>query len=209
MSDTYNTNSAGNLGRSGDDTRPSADAGQAPRSSSFVFTSTKVTNLLNSNPSLKCVLTPVQVQTHAVGASHALPEHSSFRQPKEEHRPSPIRQVPILDQSRSKPTGKRFAPRKRLTRASISLYLEAIGQYSSASTPQLSPRARDLLTPAQSDTSPLLTPMSEPPPRHPAQTPPCIREQVSSAKSPAAPSNCREQTDSYFTYRSRRTPSPR
>lgn len=212
MSIASDAKSAGDLGRSGDSRQTTANGSSTARSSSFVFTSTKVAQFVASNSAVNCVLTPVQVQTHAIGAIHALPTHSTFRRLKEEDRPSPIRQVLLLpEQQQYKPSGKRFQPRQRLSRAGISLYLEAIGRTSSPSVPCVSPRTRSLCSLPQSDTSPLLSPVSDPTtvPRHTTQiTSTFLLEQKSTSNPPITPTEFKELTQSYFPHCSRRTPSP-
>jgi hypothetical protein len=196
----------------------------ASKTSSFVFTSTKIAQFhrsiapedaLLTPPSkansssgnvVSCVLTPTQVQSHAFGAAHALPETSQFRrvsaEPVRHHRPSPIRSITILPETRPRMTGEDGKPLSgfKKYRASIETYLEAVGR---------APKRKALFSPSLStpsgepstSTTVKDTPMSSPGPLgsiSPIQSP--------SLTTPTTPS-LQYESDSYFHFKfPRKTP---
>ncbi|PVF92472.1 hypothetical protein CPB86DRAFT_791142 [Serendipita vermifera] len=204
--------------------KPSEEKLTVPKISSFVFTSTKIAQFhrsiapddalltpptkANSSPAgaVSCGLTPNQVQSHAFGAAHALPETSQFRrvttEPVRHNRPSPIRSITILPETRPRMIGEDGKPLTgfKKYRASIETYLEAVGR-----TPKrkalISP---SLSTPTGDPTSSTIvkdTPLSSPGPLgspSPIQSP--------GLNSPTTPS-LQYESDSYFHFKfPRKTP---
>lgn len=124
--------------KNGRHSRP-IDAQFRSKSSSFVFTSSKIARFHQRVPTQAeppssvvvrdpspgtCGLTPDQILTHALGASHALPEWSSFRRLRADDRPSPLKSISILPERPSRE--KRI--RSNTTCTGISLYLQSVGR---------------------------------------------------------------------------------
>lgn len=153
---------------------PDANEGDGSSTpSSFVFTSSKIaqsyrntaesqedalatvlsrsrSQSMSSGPTPALpVLTAVQVTTHAYGASHALPAHSSFRRDKKDARPFPIRSISEI------PTPHRTANPQQKPQASKTFYLELIGRFSATMPSKDS---------SQHKRSPDWSPISEPAP---------------------------------------------
>lgn len=90
-----------------------------------------------------CVLTPVQVMTHAYGSVHALPESSSFRRQQSDSRPSPIRTLSFFPDHPSRGPPLNSNPllyNRRKSQVGISFYTDAVrGRFSGNSSPIWTP----------------------------------------------------------------------
>lgn len=161
------------------------------RTMTTVFARSRSQTVNSSSPTP--VLSAVHVTTHAYGAAHALPAHSSFRRNRNDGRPGPMRSITSFPTPPRCINPSSIQPRPQ---ASKSFYLGLIGRLAEATPP------------SDDDASPVAwSPISEPAPKKMNTFfPPSSKNTLPNSSSPITPRNDNQQQQqgsSYFTFKPR------